>query len=214
MRGRDSGCYLQRFEEPLRRLIPIAIVSFSPRDTRLWRSTRRWPLKGWISNRRDGSVLRRTAAASRCIRNIRSRESISLPAPWGRGSAWQWARRWPARLQGSGRQVYCLISDAECNEGSTWEAVMFAAQHRLGQSARDRRLEPAAGPGSHAGGYRHTQSRGTLARFWLAGLGSRWPLGTAVSRCPDPLRMPRRRTLLWRTRSSAAESLIWRTVLL
>ena len=37
-----------------------------------------------------------------------------------------------ARLQSSGRRVYCLISDAECNEGSTWEAVMFAAHHRLG----------------------------------------------------------------------------------
>ena len=36
-----------------------------------------------------------------------------------------------ARLQGSTRRIYCLISDAECNEGSTWEAVMFAAQHRL-----------------------------------------------------------------------------------
>jgi transketolase len=37
-----------------------------------------------------------------------------------------------ARLQRSERRVYCLISDAECNEGSTWEAAMFAAQHRLG----------------------------------------------------------------------------------
>jgi transketolase len=37
-----------------------------------------------------------------------------------------------ARLQGASRRVYCLISDAECNEGSTWEAAMFAAQHRLG----------------------------------------------------------------------------------
>ena len=36
-----------------------------------------------------------------------------------------------ARLQGAQRRVYCLISDAECNEGSTWEAAMFAAQHRL-----------------------------------------------------------------------------------
>jgi transketolase len=36
-----------------------------------------------------------------------------------------------ARLQGSRRRIYCLISDAECNEGSTWEAAMFAAQHRL-----------------------------------------------------------------------------------
>jgi transketolase len=36
-----------------------------------------------------------------------------------------------ARMQGSRRQVYCLISDAECNEGSTWEAAMFAAHHGL-----------------------------------------------------------------------------------
>ena len=36
-----------------------------------------------------------------------------------------------ARRQNSSRRVYCLISDAECNEGSTWEAAMFAAQHRL-----------------------------------------------------------------------------------
>ena len=36
-----------------------------------------------------------------------------------------------ARLQGSDRRVYVLLSDAECNEGSVWEAVMFAAHHRL-----------------------------------------------------------------------------------
>jgi transketolase len=36
-----------------------------------------------------------------------------------------------ARLQGSGRRAFALLSDAELNEGSTWEAVMFAAHHRL-----------------------------------------------------------------------------------
>jgi len=36
-----------------------------------------------------------------------------------------------ARLQGSERRVFCLISDGECNEGSTWEAAMFAAHHEL-----------------------------------------------------------------------------------
>jgi len=29
------------------------------------------------------------------------------------------------------RKVYCLISDGELNEGSTWEALMFAAHRRL-----------------------------------------------------------------------------------
>ncbi len=37
-----------------------------------------------------------------------------------------------ARLSGSRRRTYVLMSDAECNEGSVWEAVMFAAHHRLG----------------------------------------------------------------------------------
>jgi transketolase len=36
-----------------------------------------------------------------------------------------------ARLQSSSRRVFTLISDAECNEGSTWEAALFAAHHRL-----------------------------------------------------------------------------------
>jgi transketolase len=36
-----------------------------------------------------------------------------------------------ARSQRSDRRVVVLLSDAECNEGSVWEAVMFAAQHRL-----------------------------------------------------------------------------------
>jgi transketolase len=38
-----------------------------------------------------------------------------------------------ARLQGSDRRTFALISDAELNEGSVWEAAMFAAHHRLGR---------------------------------------------------------------------------------
>jgi transketolase len=36
-----------------------------------------------------------------------------------------------ARLQGSDRLAFAVISDAECNEGSVWEAAMFAAHHQL-----------------------------------------------------------------------------------
>ena len=35
------------------------------------------------------------------------------------------------RLQGSPRRAFALVSDAECNEGSLWEAAMFAAHHKL-----------------------------------------------------------------------------------
>jgi transketolase len=37
-----------------------------------------------------------------------------------------------ARWQDSSRRAFVLLSDAECNEGSVWEAVMFAGHHRLG----------------------------------------------------------------------------------
>lgn len=36
-----------------------------------------------------------------------------------------------AQRQGSPRRVFALLSDAETNEGSIWEAAMFAAHHRL-----------------------------------------------------------------------------------
>ncbi len=36
-----------------------------------------------------------------------------------------------ARLQNSSRRVFVVLSDGECNEGSTWEGVMFSAHHRL-----------------------------------------------------------------------------------
>src|SRR5829696_3421214 len=36
-----------------------------------------------------------------------------------------------ARCARSPRRVFALLSDAECNEGSVWEAAMFAAHHRL-----------------------------------------------------------------------------------
>ena len=27
--------------------------------------------------------------------------------------------------------IYCIISEGDCNEGSTWEAALFAGQHKL-----------------------------------------------------------------------------------
>jgi transketolase len=34
-------------------------------------------------------------------------------------------------LEGSAARVACLVSDGDCNEGSTWEAALFAAHHAL-----------------------------------------------------------------------------------
>ena len=35
------------------------------------------------------------------------------------------------RLRGSGKRVYCLLSDGELQEGNVWEAAMFAGHHKL-----------------------------------------------------------------------------------
>jgi transketolase len=37
-----------------------------------------------------------------------------------------------ARLDGQGHRVFVLLSDGELDEGSNWEAILFAAHHRLG----------------------------------------------------------------------------------
>ena len=36
-----------------------------------------------------------------------------------------------SRISGRGFDVYCLLGDGECNEGSVWEAAMAAAHYRL-----------------------------------------------------------------------------------
>ena len=36
-----------------------------------------------------------------------------------------------AKRAGAKHRVFALLSDGDCNEGSTWEAIMFAAQHKF-----------------------------------------------------------------------------------
>jgi transketolase len=38
-----------------------------------------------------------------------------------------------AQLDGKSHRVVCVMSDGECDEGSVWEAVLFAAHHSLRQ---------------------------------------------------------------------------------
>lgn len=37
-----------------------------------------------------------------------------------------------ARIQQRSHRVFALLSDGECDEGSNWEAILFAAHHKLG----------------------------------------------------------------------------------
>jgi len=87
-------------------------------------------LRGWISETElnsycsDGSYLgvhpeHRVNGVDFCT------GSLGQGLPFGAGAALA------ARFQQSSRRVFVLLSDAECNEGSVWEAVMFAAHHHL-----------------------------------------------------------------------------------
>ncbi|HWR98694.1 MAG TPA: transketolase [Candidatus Methanoperedens sp.] len=49
----------------------------------------------------------------------------------GMGASFATGAALAAKLDGSGRRVFALLSDAELNEGVVWEAAMFAAHHRL-----------------------------------------------------------------------------------
>jgi len=53
--------------------------------------------------------------------------SLGLGVSYAAGSALA------ARLRGSPRRTVALVSDAELNCGLSWEAIMFAAHHRLGR---------------------------------------------------------------------------------
>jgi transketolase len=35
------------------------------------------------------------------------------------------------KLKGAAHRIFVLLSDGECDEGSNWEAILFAAHHRL-----------------------------------------------------------------------------------
>lgn len=36
-----------------------------------------------------------------------------------------------AQINEAGHRIFCVLSDGECDEGSNWEAAMFAAHHKL-----------------------------------------------------------------------------------
>lgn len=87
-------------------------------------------LRGWLDAEAldtycgDGSLL--GVHPEHALRGIDfSTGSLGQGLSMGAGAALA------ARLQGSARRVFVLVSDAECNEGALWEAVMFAAHHRL-----------------------------------------------------------------------------------
>jgi transketolase len=87
-------------------------------------------LRGWITadelNSFSGDATRLGVHPERAVNGIDfCTGSLGQGITYGVGAALA------ARLQNSARRAYVLVSDAECNEGSVWEAAMFAAHHQL-----------------------------------------------------------------------------------
>lgn len=87
-------------------------------------------LKGWLTGDQldtycaDGSLL--GVHPERSLTGVDfSTGSLGHGLPMAVGAALA------ARLEHSPRRSVVLVSDAECNEGSLWEGVMFAAHHHL-----------------------------------------------------------------------------------
>jgi len=74
---------------------------------------------------RPGSFL-----GNHCDKMVPGVETISGSLGHGLGTAAGLA--WGARLSGCDYRVFCILGDGESQEGSIWEAAMFAPQHRLG----------------------------------------------------------------------------------
>ena len=134
----DPACVLSRSFAPCTRgccgyptwRTRTAIVLFSQRVMPLWRCMRALALKGWLSHAEldsfcaDGSLLG--------VHPEYQVPGIDFSAgSLGHGMGIAAGAALAALLQHSSRRIFCLISDAECNEGSVWEAIMFSAHHRL-----------------------------------------------------------------------------------
>jgi transketolase len=87
-------------------------------------------LKGWISNAELNTFCGGNSRFGVHPENVVNGIDFSSGS-LGQGLTMAAGSAMAARIQGSSRNTYCLLSDAECNEGSVWEAAMLAGHHKL-----------------------------------------------------------------------------------
>lgn len=78
-----------------------------------------------LTHYRDGSDLSGHVSHKGIPGVELSTGSLGHGLPVGTGMAYA------AKLDGLAHRVFVLLSDGECDEGSNWEAILFAAHHRL-----------------------------------------------------------------------------------
>src|SRR6266404_7089343 len=84
-----------------------------------------FPIEKLDSHYRDGSDLSGHVSHKGVPGVELSTGSLGHGLPVGAGMAYG------AKLDEALRRVFVLLSDGECDEGSNWEAILFAAHHRL-----------------------------------------------------------------------------------
>ena len=87
---------------------------------------------GFFPSRSCSTPIARTAAGSPNIRRRTCcRASKPPPARWATGCRSAVGMALAGRIKGETFRVFALLSDGENNEGSVWEAAMFAAAQKL-----------------------------------------------------------------------------------
>jgi transketolase len=87
-------------------------------------------LKGWLSKEQlDSYAGNGTLLGMHPERELRGVDFST--GSLGHGLSMAAGAAMAARRQRRSSRAFVLLSDAECNEGSTWEAAMFAAHHGL-----------------------------------------------------------------------------------
>ncbi len=72
-----------------------------------------------------------------------------------------------ARHRGRTHRVFCMLSDGDMNEGSTWEAIMFAGQHHLDNLVCITGLQPHTGAWLFQGHTRPGRCQLARSAVWL-----------------------------------------------
>ncbi len=84
-----------------------------------------FPIEKLASHYRDGSDLSGHVSHKGVPGVELSTGSLGHGLPVGTGMAYA------GMLDGASHRVFVLLSDGECDEGSNWEAILFASHHRL-----------------------------------------------------------------------------------
>jgi transketolase len=84
-----------------------------------------FPVEKLETHYQDGSDLSGHVSHRRIPGVELSTGSLGHGLPVGTGMAYA------GRLNGASHRVFVLLSDGECDEGSNWEAILFAAHHQL-----------------------------------------------------------------------------------